>query len=63
MQIDNYTGAELGDIIKKHNIVNPETGNELSQPQEFNLMFQSEIGPTGQVKGYVVWLACHPSLV
>ncbi|KAJ9112845.1 hypothetical protein QFC20_002173 [Naganishia adeliensis] len=52
-QIDNYTGAELGDIIKKHNIVNPETGNELSQPQEFNLMFQSEIGPTGQVKGYL----------
>ncbi|GHJ86788.1 hypothetical protein NliqN6_3190 [Naganishia liquefaciens] len=52
-QIDNYTGEELGDIIKKHNIVNPETGNELSQPQEFNLMFQSEIGPTGQVKGYL----------
>ncbi|KAI5449091.1 Glycine--tRNA ligase 1, mitochondrial [Naganishia albida] len=52
-QIDNYTGEELGNIIKKHNIVNPETGNELSQPQEFNLMFQSEIGPTGQVKGYL----------
>ncbi|KAJ9094413.1 hypothetical protein QFC21_005952 [Naganishia friedmannii] len=52
-QIDNYTGAELGDIIKKHNIVNPETGNQLSTPVEFNLMFQSEIGPTGHVKGYL----------
>jgi glycyl-tRNA synthetase len=39
--------------MKKHQIVNPETGNELTQPVEFNLMFESNIGPTGQIKGYL----------
>jgi glycyl-tRNA synthetase len=50
-QIDNYTGPELGEIIKKHKIVNPTTGNEFTDPVEFNLMFESNIGPTGQIKG------------
>ncbi|OCF40405.1 glycine-tRNA ligase [Kwoniella heveanensis CBS 569] len=52
-QIDNYTGPELGEIIRKHNIRNPDTGNEVSEPVEFNLMFESNIGPTGQIKGYL----------
>jgi glycyl-tRNA synthetase len=52
-QIDNYTGAELGALIKKYNITNPTTGNELSEPVEFNLMFESNIGPTGHIKGYL----------
>ncbi|CAI2185561.1 6224_t:CDS:10 [Funneliformis geosporum] len=52
-KIDNYTGVELGAIIRKHNIKNPETGNDLSDPVEFNLMFESNIGPTGHVKGYL----------
>ncbi|ORZ17136.1 glycyl-tRNA synthetase [Absidia repens] len=52
-QIDNYGGQELADIMKKFDIRSPETGNELSVPQEFNLMFDSSIGPTGQLKGYL----------
>ncbi|CAO3587378.1 unnamed protein product [Absidia cylindrospora] len=52
-QIDNYGGQELADIMKKFDIRSPETGNELSVPQEFNLMFDSNIGPTGQLKGYL----------
>ncbi|WVR08850.1 glycine-tRNA ligase [Kwoniella sp. DSM 27419] len=52
-QIDNYTGPELGDIIRKYQIRNPDTGNEVSEPVEFNLMFESNIGPTGQIKGYL----------
>lgn len=51
-QIDNYTGAELGVLIKKYNITAP-TGNALSEPVEFNLMFESKIGPTGHIKGYL----------
>ncbi|CAO3609157.1 unnamed protein product [Cunninghamella blakesleeana] len=39
--------------MKKFDIRSPETGNELSVPQEFNLMFDSSIGPTGQLKGYL----------
>lgn len=51
-QIDNYTGPQLGELIKKWEIRSP-AGNELSEPVEFNLMFQSDIGPTGQIKGYL----------
>ncbi|KAI8368288.1 glycyl-tRNA synthetase [Radiomyces spectabilis] len=52
-QIDNYNGQELAEIMQKFDIRSPETGNELSVPQEFNLMFESQIGPTGQLKGYL----------
>ncbi|KZT54937.1 glycyl-tRNA synthetase [Calocera cornea HHB12733] len=52
-QIDNYTGPQLGELIRTHAIVNPDTGNEVGEPVEFNLMFESSIGPTGQVKGYL----------
>ncbi|CAJ0830384.1 14098_t:CDS:10 [Entrophospora sp. SA101] len=50
-KIDNYTGPELGEIIRKHNIKSPETNNDLSEPVEFNLMFETSIGPTGHLKG------------
>ncbi len=52
-KIDNYAGPELGQLMRKHKIVNPETGNEMTEPVEFNLMFESNIGPTGQIKGCV----------
>ncbi|CDZ97614.1 glycine-trna ligase [Phaffia rhodozyma] len=52
-QIDNYSGAELGELIRKFKIVNPETKNEVSEPEEFNLMFSNSIGPTGYLKGYL----------
>ncbi|KAK9696099.1 Glycine--tRNA ligase 1, mitochondrial [Basidiobolus ranarum] len=52
-QIDNYSGPELGELMKKYDIKSPETGNDLTEPVEFNLMFESSIGPTGQVKGYL----------
>ncbi|TIA93650.1 hypothetical protein E3P99_00090 [Wallemia hederae] len=52
-QIDNFDGEGLADLIVKHSIKSPETQNELTKPVEFNLMFESSIGPTGQVKGYL----------
>lgn len=52
-QIDNYTGTELGQLIKKFEIKAPESGNDVSDPVEFNLMFSTQIGPTGQLKGYL----------
>ncbi|CEI92257.1 Putative Glycyl-tRNA synthetase 1, mitochondrial [Rhizopus microsporus] len=52
-QIDNYNGEELAAIMKKFDIRSPESGNELSEPKEFNLMFESSIGPTGHLKGYL----------
>lgn len=52
-KIDNYSGPELGDIITKYNITSPEANNPLSAPKEFNLMFETTIGPSGQLKGYL----------
>lgn len=50
-QMDNYDGPGLQTLIEKYQIKAPETGNDLTEPREFNLMFDSNIGPTGQVKG------------
>jgi glycyl-tRNA synthetase len=52
-QLDNYSGPELGDLCRKHDIRNPDTDNQVSEPQQFNLMFTSSIGPTGQHPGYL----------
>ncbi|KAI5119411.1 hypothetical protein M0805_004898 [Coniferiporia weirii] len=52
-QLDNYSGPELGDLCRKYSIANPDTGNEVGEPQQFNLMFASSIGPTGQHPGYL----------
>ena len=52
-KIDNYDGTELGELITKYEIKNPTTGDELQPPKAFNLMFQTEIGPTGNLKGYL----------
>jgi glycyl-tRNA synthetase (class II) len=62
-QIDNYSGKELGELIRKFKIVNPATQNELTEPEEFNLMFGSSIGPTGQVKGSVILVDSYRRLL
>lgn len=52
-KIDGYSGEDLGELIKKYNIVNPATGGPLEPPVQFNLMFETAIGPSGQLKGYL----------
>ncbi|CAO1620279.1 unnamed protein product [Sympodiomycopsis kandeliae] len=52
-QIDNYGGPELGALIKKYEIRAPESGNEVSEPIQFNLMFETHIGPTGDKKAFL----------
>ncbi|KAN0082800.1 hypothetical protein V8E55_008595 [Tylopilus felleus] len=52
-QLDNFSGQELGELCRKHDIRNPDTDNEVGEPQQFNLMFASSIGPTGQHPGYL----------
>jgi glycyl-tRNA synthetase len=34
-------------------VKSPLTGNDLSDPMEFNLMFQTHIGPTGLLKAFL----------
>lgn len=53
-KIDNYGGDELGELIKKYNIKGPSTGVDLDPPKAFNLMFQTQIGPSAdKPNGYL----------
>jgi len=52
-QADAYSQQEIGDVFKKYNIKSPESGNDLSDPYEFNLMFPTPIGPGGYLQGYL----------
>ncbi|KAJ7220412.1 hypothetical protein C8J57DRAFT_1393548 [Mycena rebaudengoi] len=52
-QLDNYSGPDLGALMRTHAIVNPSSGNPVGEPQQFNLMFASSIGPTGQHPGFL----------
>lgn len=38
-------------VMNKFNMKSPLTGNELTEPIEFNLMFGTQIGPSGLIKG------------
>ena len=52
-KIDNYDGPELGALIVKHQIKNPLTGGDVLPPVAFNLMFQTTIGPSSNLPGYL----------
>lgn len=52
-KIDNYNGEELGELIKKYDLKNPATGVMPSPPVSFNLMFQTAIGPSSNLPGYL----------
>jgi len=51
--VDKMQEEELHETIQKNKIKSPDVGNDLSFPFKFNLMFDTQIGPTGGVKGYL----------
>ncbi|KAI8998198.1 hypothetical protein BC832DRAFT_532888 [Gaertneriomyces semiglobifer] len=51
--LDNYQGEALHHLIRRLEIRAPETLNEVTEPVLFNLMFETQIGPTGQFKSYL----------
>lgn len=53
VKLDGMTRDEMSSVITKFGIRSPVTGNELTEPVEFNLMFQTQIGPSGLVKGFL----------
>ena len=44
--------AEIESVIQKFQIKSPKTGNKLTKPVPFNLMFQTTVGPFAQYKRY-----------
>lgn len=51
--LDDYTGDDMGELIKKHDIRSPITGNEVEPPVSVNLMFQTQIGATGKEPAFL----------
>lgn len=43
----------MAGLMEEFKIMSPITGNALTEPLEFNLMFSTSIGPTGLVKGFL----------
>lgn len=52
-QLDGLSTDQLSEVVRKFNMKAPATGNDLSEPVEFNLMFSTSIGPTGLVKSFL----------
>jgi len=52
-QADAYSKEEIWEVFKKYNIRAPESGNALTEPEPFNLMFPVPIGPSGMIQGYL----------
>nr|CAH7749236.1 unnamed protein product [Callosobruchus chinensis] len=50
---DGMNKKEMDDVMKKFNMKSPLTGNDLTEPIEFNLMFGTQIGPSGLIKGFL----------
>lgn len=53
IKLDGMNKDEMAAIVHKFNMKSPITGNDLTEPIEFNLMFGTQIGPTGLVKGFL----------
>ncbi|XP_022090731.1 glycine--tRNA ligase-like [Acanthaster planci] len=52
-RLDCYGKDQLAEFFKKYNLKSPLTNNSLSKPMDFNLMFGTSIGPTGNLPGYL----------
>ncbi|RYP82962.1 hypothetical protein DL770_005475 [Monosporascus sp. CRB-9-2] len=52
-QIDNYDGAQLGELIRKYDLRHPRSDLQPTEPVAFNLMFQTSIGPSSNLAGYL----------
>ena len=52
-RVDDLDQAGLTEALKKYGVKAPDTGNALTDPAPFNLMFQTSIGPTGDLPGFL----------
>lgn len=51
--LEGFTPEDMNAVIRKFDIRAPLTGNEVSDPVSFNLMFPTQIGPTGDFKAFL----------
>lgn len=53
VRLDGMTSDDMSGLMKRFDMKSPISGNELTPPIEFNLMFNTQIGPSGLVKGFL----------
>lgn len=53
VQLDGMSCDDMQSTIQKYQFKSPLTGNELSEPVSFNLMFPTTIGPTGDLRSFL----------
>lgn len=51
--LDEMGAEELDECIRRYGIKSPTTGKGVSYPYQFNLMFQTTIGPYSSAKGFL----------
>jgi len=52
-QADAYSKEEIVEVFAKYDVRAPDSGNGLTEPEPFNLMFPTPIGPAGLIQGYL----------
>ncbi|VDM53927.1 unnamed protein product [Angiostrongylus costaricensis] len=52
-RLEGFDDKDMLEVITKYNFKSPNTGNDLTPPIAFNLMFPSQIGPTGDFKAFL----------
>ena len=53
VRLEGMNKDEMKEVMEEFEMKSPITGNDLTEPLEFNLMFQTHIGPTGLMKGFL----------
>ncbi len=51
--MEELDAGALGAALRRHGVRAPDTGNALSDPFPFNLMFRTSIGPKGDQVGFL----------
>eukprot|EP00298_Acanthocystis_sp_HF-20_P016048 c21358_g1_i2.p1 GENE.c21358_g1_i2~~c21358_g1_i2.p1 ORF type:complete len:681 (+),score=337.74 c21358_g1_i2:44-2086(+) len=51
-RVDDFSASELGEQLRRFNVLSPN-GFNISEPEPFNLMFPTTIGPTGLYPAYL----------
>ncbi|OQR69021.1 glycine--tRNA ligase-like [Tropilaelaps mercedesae] len=53
VKLDGMSKDEMSAVLRRFQMKSPITGNELTDAIEFNLMFATQIGPSGLIKGFL----------
>ncbi|CAI2348891.1 unnamed protein product [Caenorhabditis sp. 36 PRJEB53466] len=52
-RLEGFDDKDMHEVITRFKFKSPITGNDLSEPIAFNLMFPTQIGPTGDFKAFL----------